>query len=442
MACFTLTLTAVAIGGAYAALDEYEEMMHSRLTPLPPMVPRIGDETFQRWFGSALAKLATAEAAMYNAVDQHMEACRRAAEDGIPYTYGEDMRIGCIGREGIIQAWEIFQSEIFRTAGSSAAVDGSRFERIYRDLSMLNSHRNTVLREWAFGEIAREHLGLPRRGGATCRRRTAGSDPGSNGNDQERLMTTTDTTIDTGALREGWTEVHGPLNAAAEELLRQNPGYFSRVLDFTAHAWRHGPLEPKVKALVLLAVDSAACHLNGPGAADDVRRALAVGATPAEVLETLELTSTMGIHAANTGVPILLEELAAAGRPVDMELALTERQQQIKAEFTAKRRLLERVLGRHPAPRRRVLRHLHRDVVACRGSTARWSRRSRSSSTAPSTPRPRTCSPSGCVSTSPMRCATERPRGADGGVRARQRDRGESFALALPALAQAMDAEG
>jgi len=164
MACFTLTLTAVAIGGAYAALDEYEEMMHSRLTPLPPMVPRIGDETFQRWFGSALAKIATAEAAMSGAADQHVEACRRAAEDGIPYTYGEDMRIGCIGREGIVQAWEVFQSEIFRTAGSSAAVDGSRFERIYRDLSMLNSHRNTVLREWAFGEIAREHLGLPRLG--------------------------------------------------------------------------------------------------------------------------------------------------------------------------------------------------------------------------------------------------------------------------------------
>jgi alkylhydroperoxidase/carboxymuconolactone decarboxylase family protein YurZ len=109
------------------------------------------------------------------------------------------------------------------------------------------------------------------------------------------------------------------------------------VLAFTAHAWRHGPLEPKIKALVLLAVDSAASHLNGPGAADDVRRALALGATPAEVLETLELTSTMGIHAANAGVPILLEELAAAGLPVDMGASLTERQEEIKAEFTAKR---------------------------------------------------------------------------------------------------------
>ena len=78
LACFTLTLAAVMIGAAYQALDEYEEMLHSRLTPLPPMVPRIDDETFQRWFGSALAKIATAEAAMYNAADQHMEACRRA----------------------------------------------------------------------------------------------------------------------------------------------------------------------------------------------------------------------------------------------------------------------------------------------------------------------------------------------------------------------------
>jgi alkylhydroperoxidase/carboxymuconolactone decarboxylase family protein YurZ len=149
------------------------------------------------------------------------------------------------------------------------------------------------------------------------------------------MTTTADT--DAAALRAAWTEVHGPPNAAAEQLLAQNPSYFTRVLDFTAHAWRRGPLPPKVKALVLLAVDSAASHLNGPGAADDVRRALALGASPAEVLETLELTSTMGIHAANTGVPILLQELAAAGQPLDLESPLTERQEEIKARFTSAR---------------------------------------------------------------------------------------------------------
>ena len=181
-------------------------------------------------------------------------------------------------------------------------------------------------------------------------------------------MTTTETTIDTGALREGWTEVHGPPNAAAEELLRQNPSYFARVLDFTAHAWRRGPLEPKVKALILLAVDSAASHLHGPGAADDVRRALALGATPAEVLETLELTSTMGIHAANTGVPILLEELAAAGRPVDMAASADRAPAADQGRVHRQAWLLERVLGGIPPPRRRVLRHLHGDVVTSLGA--------------------------------------------------------------------------
>ena len=56
MSTFTLTLTALAIGGAYAALDEYEEMLHTKMTPLPPIRPRIEDETFHRWYGSAPGK--------------------------------------------------------------------------------------------------------------------------------------------------------------------------------------------------------------------------------------------------------------------------------------------------------------------------------------------------------------------------------------------------
>ena len=123
----------------------------------------------------------------------------------------------------------------------------------------------------------------------------------------------------------------------AQQLLEQDPGYLERVQQFIEHPWRRGPLPPRIKALIALAVDSAASHLWGPGAADDVRRAVALGASPAEVLETLELTSTMGIHAVNTGVPILLEELAAAGTPVDVDSPLSERQQEIKREFTEKR---------------------------------------------------------------------------------------------------------
>jgi 3-hydroxy-9,10-secoandrosta-1,3,5(10)-triene-9,17-dione monooxygenase len=145
MACFTMTLGAVMVGAAYQALDEYELLLDSRQTIMPPIQPRRFDPDYQRWFGSALAKIATVEAALLNCADQHMELCRRAAE-GAPYTYGDDHRLGAIAREVMIGAWEVVQSEIYRTAGSAAAARGQRMERIYRDMS-------------------RAHLGLPRVGG-------------------------------------------------------------------------------------------------------------------------------------------------------------------------------------------------------------------------------------------------------------------------------------
>ena len=80
--------------------------------------------------------------------------------------------------------------------------------------------------------------------------------------------------------------------------------------------WRKGPLEPKVKELVYIAVDAAATHLYVPGIRQHVKQAIKHGATAAEIMEVLELTSTLGIHACNIGVPILVEELEAAGQPI------------------------------------------------------------------------------------------------------------------------------
>jgi len=162
IAPFTLSLASIMVGAAYNALDEYETMMTTKPAPLPPMVPRKLDLDYQRYFGRAMTKIGTAEAALYNAADQHMELCQRFVDDGVPYSYGDDHRVAAIGREVMIQAWETMQSDIFRTAGSSAGGKGQRIERIYRDMSMGNSHRNTMLRDWAFREIARWKLGLPR----------------------------------------------------------------------------------------------------------------------------------------------------------------------------------------------------------------------------------------------------------------------------------------
>lgn len=164
MCLFTLTLAALAVGGARQMLDLYEEMLDSKMSVMPPYVSRRHDPSYQQWFGKAMAQIATAEAAVLQATEQHLEACRRSAEEGVDYTYLEDWRLSCIGREAISQIWDVVEGDLFRTAGSSAAADGSPLVRVFRDMAMLHSHRNMLMREWAYGEIAREYLGLPRSG--------------------------------------------------------------------------------------------------------------------------------------------------------------------------------------------------------------------------------------------------------------------------------------
>ncbi len=169
MSIFTLCLAAVMVGAAYNALDEYENQLE-RMTPIPPLVKRRLDPDFQRYFGGAWAKIATAEAALRSCAEQHMELCVRQVEEEVPYTYGDDMRLGCVAREVMVQTWETVQSDLVRTVGASLLKAGERMERIYRDLSIGNAHRNTALRDWAYREIALAHLGLPSQTNPLARR--------------------------------------------------------------------------------------------------------------------------------------------------------------------------------------------------------------------------------------------------------------------------------
>jgi alkylhydroperoxidase/carboxymuconolactone decarboxylase family protein YurZ len=136
-------------------------------------------------------------------------------------------------------------------------------------------------------------------------------------------------------LRDAFIEARGFWSPIWEGLLEQDPEFFASYLAFSSVPWRQGPLEPKIKEFVYIAVDAAATHLFVPGIRLHIRQALVHGATAQEIMEVIELTSTLGIHAANIGVPILVEELEAAGQTIDR--TLNERQEEIKAEFTQKR---------------------------------------------------------------------------------------------------------
>ena len=147
LAYFEGLLAAIMIGAAKGALDEYEEILRTRKTQRPPIVPRIEDPDYQRWYGLATGKVAAAEAVLLQVAEQWHEACRRSVEDGIPFTRAEDLRLNMVAREALTLAWDAMQGEIFRTAGSSAARGGGqRIERIFRDMSIGWGHFGTIVR--------------------------------------------------------------------------------------------------------------------------------------------------------------------------------------------------------------------------------------------------------------------------------------------------------
>jgi 3-hydroxy-9,10-secoandrosta-1,3,5(10)-triene-9,17-dione monooxygenase len=160
LAFFQGELASVMVGAAKGALDEYELIMKARKTQRPPIISRHEDPDYQRWFGLALGRIATAEAALIQCSEQWLELCARSVRDGIPFSREDDLRLNIIARDALTFAWETMQGLIFKTAGTSAARNGQRLERIFRDMAMGWGHFGTIVGDWAGRELAREHFGL------------------------------------------------------------------------------------------------------------------------------------------------------------------------------------------------------------------------------------------------------------------------------------------
>ncbi|GMA96026.1 hypothetical protein GCM10025881_28500 [Pseudolysinimonas kribbensis] len=97
-----------------------------------------------------------------------------------------------------------------------------------------------------------------------------------------------------------------------------------------------GPPRHQDEEFIYIVVDAAATHMYAPGVRQHIKAALAAGATPQEIMEVLECTATLSIHAMNVGVPVLTEVLAERGIRTDAA-PLNEYQERLKAEFTQKR---------------------------------------------------------------------------------------------------------
>lgn len=110
-----------------------------------------------------------------------------------------------------------------------------------------------------------------------------------------------------------FTQNRGYWHSFWDEMLELDPDLFETYTAFSSVPWKHGTLSPKVKELVYIAFDTAATHLYVPGLKLHIENAIGYGATAQEILEVMEIASVIGIHAATTAVPILVEEAQAAG---------------------------------------------------------------------------------------------------------------------------------
>lgn len=133
----------------------------------------------------------------------------------------------------------------------------------------------------------------------------------------------------------------GAWNDGWESLLKLSPDMFRASMKLSSVPKKKSHLSPKIQKLISIAVDSASTHLYVPGIQTHIKAALQEGATPAEIMEVIELTSTLGIHACNIGVPLLVEVMKEEGiydqHPTTVEAPQDENRKRLRDEFTKKR---------------------------------------------------------------------------------------------------------
>lgn len=108
-------------------------------------------------------------------------------------------------------------------------------------------------------------------------------------------------------------KAQGEWNPLWDPFYKLDPVWTEKFMDMATLPMRSGVLDAKTVEFIAIAVDASCTHMYGPGVRRHIRKALALGATQAEIAAVLQLTSVLGIHSLSLGAPILEEEIANAG---------------------------------------------------------------------------------------------------------------------------------
>jgi len=108
-------------------------------------------------------------------------------------------------------------------------------------------------------------------------------------------------------VKQAYVEAMGSWPEGGDALLAVSPEFAEGFLAYRQSAWTAGPLSPKIKELILMAVNAAPTLLHREGVRRHMRLALSHGASAEEIGETLQLASAIAVHVCTYAVPALMD---------------------------------------------------------------------------------------------------------------------------------------
>ncbi len=111
--------------------------------------------------------------------------------------------------------------------------------------------------------------------------------------------------------KDAYVEKTGTWPQAGDAIVSLAPQFAEGFLGYGEVAWTVGPLAPKVKAFIGLAVCASPALLHEAGMRQHIRQALDHGATKEEISDVLALAIAIAIHTCTNAVPALVEAVRA-----------------------------------------------------------------------------------------------------------------------------------
>lgn len=111
------------------------------------------------------------------------------------------------------------------------------------------------------------------------------------------------------ALRNAYVTQFGDWPDFCEQWLRRDAGYFAALLDLLGGGQAGEGLDRRSRCLISIALNACFTALNPQGLRVQIKRALRLGIAQREILQVLQMTAHLGVHACAIGVPVLMEAL-------------------------------------------------------------------------------------------------------------------------------------